>query len=81
MSVRIFQPFGKVWTPRVPDSDYSSLGSVTPPAPIIILPLISENAVHGIFLESGAYYAGQVLSGAVESLGQGVFFKLGTYTP
>lgn len=81
MSVRIFQPFAKVWTPRVPDSDYSSLGSVTPPVPIVVLPLITENANQGVFLESGSYSASKVPTSNQDAANQGVFLKLGAYTP
>lgn len=80
MRVRIFQPFVKVWTPRVPDSDYSSLAPFAPPSPIVIVPLISEPSTTGTFLHAGSYSASLVPSSLTNTLGHGVFLEAGTYT-
>lgn len=78
--VRIFQPFARVWTSRIPDSDYSSLGSVTPPVPIVIIPLLSETMNHSVFLQAATYYAGMVPTSSIEPAGHGVFLESGIYT-
>jgi hypothetical protein len=80
MKTRIFQPFQKVFTPRTPDSGYSSFGIYPPPEAIVLTPLLTEALGTGVFLQVGAYYAQTVSASASDSLGTGVFLHSGGYT-
>jgi hypothetical protein len=87
MKTRIFQPFQKVFTPRTPDSSYTSFGIYPPPKPIVPTPnpgdanqaLLTESMGTGVFLQVGAYYAQTVSTSASDSLGTGMFLHLGGY--
>jgi hypothetical protein len=80
MKTRIFQPFQKVYTPRTPDSGYSSFGIYPPPSPIVLTPLLTESMGSSVFLQAGAYYAQTVATNASDSLSTGVFLQSGGYT-
>jgi hypothetical protein len=80
MIPRVFQPFAKVWTSRIPDSNYSSIGGETPPQPIVIAPLITESGGTGLFLLSGSYSSGQVPGNTVDAGTHGLFLESATYT-
>lgn len=80
MPAKIFQNFKKVWTTRVPDSGYDSLGPTPPIAPIVMTPLASEAMGTGISLESAIYYAGVAITSATETIGTGITLESATYT-
>jgi hypothetical protein len=80
MSIRIFHPFQKVWTPRTPDSGYDSLGP-PPPAAIIFPNLIIEGIGSGTIFESGQYSTPIAKRGSGEATGYGIVLHSGTYTP
>jgi len=80
MRVKIFQPFQKVWTPRTPDSGYSSFGP-SPPNPIVLTPLKTETLGHSLTLGSISYYVGVMFVSQQETLNDSVRFASGQYIP
>lgn len=81
MKVKIFQPFQRVYTPRSPDSGYSSLGVYPPPPTIVLAPLIQEGISAAAIFFSGEYSPATFLTGTAEAMGGGIKFLSGTYTP
>jgi hypothetical protein len=80
MKAKIFQPFQKVWTPRTPDSNYDSLGSLPPP-PIVNAKLITESLSSAIGLGTSIYEPQRVSGGGAEASGYGISLQSAVYTP
>jgi hypothetical protein len=79
MKAKIFQPFGKVWTPRTPDSNYDSLGSLPPPE-VINAPVIKASLSSGVALGTNVYQPLRATGGGSESSGYGIKLQSATYT-
>lgn len=78
MRVKIFEPFEKVWTPRTPDSGYSSLGAA-PPGPFVLTPLEADTIDSGLAMTQIYYYLAVVVEDVESILGSGTLFISGNY--
>jgi hypothetical protein len=80
MKVVVFQPPVKAWTPRTPDSNYDSLGSLPLPHIVNLRPVFNEGLGTGTVLESGFYGLIVAEFGPTEGTGYGVTLVGGSYT-